>query len=205
MLESSPLPDLQLIAPPPREELQRQLLPRLPDVVPGMRLLARDLLAAEGRIDFVVLEPTGRVVLILVSSEEDDLELVGSALAHRAWIEPRLTDWLQLAPGLGVRPDRGVGALLLCHSVRPETLAAAASLGGALSLARYRCVKNETGVETLVELEWLPEPPAGPVGIVSETPPFRTGLSDADLDLSDAERQEFDPEGGTNSGTGDNF
>ena len=204
MLESSPLPDLQLIAPPPREELQRQLLPRLPDIVPGMRLLARNLLAAEDRIDFVALEPTGRVALILLSTEEDDLELIGKALAHRAWIEPRLSDWLQLAPGLGVRPDRGVNTLLLCHSVRPETLAAAGSLGGALSLARYRCVQSEAGAETLLEIEWLPEAPASSVGIASETPPFRTGLSDADLDLSEAERREFDPEGGTNSGTGDN-
>ena len=196
MLENSPLPDLQLIAPPPREELQRLLLPRLPDVVPGMRLLARDLLAAEGRIDFVALEPNGRVVVILVSTDEDDLEQIGQALAHRAWVEPRLQDWLQLAPSLGVRPDRGVGALLLCHTVRPETVAAAASLGGAIALARYRCVRSEAGVEALVEREGVPEPPTPAREIPSETPPFRTGLSDADLDLTDAERREFDPQGG---------
>ena len=191
------------------------LLARLPDVVPGIELLARDLLAAEERIDFVGLEPTGRVTLVLVGEEDEDLELVGRALAHRAWVEERLPDWLQLAPRLGIRPEAGVRVLLLCHALRPETIAAARALGTAvLGLARYRCVSNGAGVEALVESmvalaeeptpdpspppptlperERPPEAPSAPPPSAPEVLAFRTGLTDADLGLTDAERGEFE-------------
>jgi hypothetical protein len=197
------LPDLRLTAPPDRDQLVRQLLARLSDVLPGLRLVARDLLAAEGRIDFVAVEPNGGVVLVLVAEPGEDLEAVTRALAHRAWVEPRLADWLQLAPDLGVRPEVGVRALLLCHSLDPATVAAAQVLGEAVGLARYRCVRNGSGIEALLELDLsdletddepiaAPPPQAAPPEPGSEPPPFRTGLSDADLGLSVAERREFD-------------
>lgn len=187
--------EIRLTAPPPREELLRRLLPRLPDVVPGLRLLAQDLLGHEGRIDFVAAEPGGRVVLVLVGEEDEDLELVGRALAQRRWVEQRLPDWLQLAPNLGVRPDAAIRVLLLCASLRPETVAAARALGSEqIGLARYRCLQNGAGVEAVVELELGDdqaverEEPAAPS---TPGPRFRTGLTDSDLGLSEAEQREL--------------
>jgi hypothetical protein len=155
--------------------------------------LAEDVLGAEAPIDFVAIDPSGRVVLLLVGDEGDDLELVARGLAQRAWVEPRLRDWLQLAPSLGIRPEAGVRVVLLSPSFRAETLAAARALGPeAPVLAHYRCVRNSAGVEALVEL-LTPHPDAPAAG---STPPqpsgFRTGLTDRDLGLTPEEQREFE-------------
>ena len=123
------LADLTLAEPPRRPQLVEGLRTRLCEVVPGLRLIAEGVLGADSRIDFVGVEPTGRVVLILVGEEGDDLELIGRAVAQRAWVEPRIRDWIQLAPNLGMRPGAGVRTVLLCPSFRHETEAAAAALG----------------------------------------------------------------------------
>jgi hypothetical protein len=165
-------------------------------LVPGTRLLAERLLGAESRIDFVTLDASGRVVLILVGDEGDDMELVGRGLAQRAWVESRLRDWLQLAPDLGARPEAGVKVLLVCPSLRPETLAAVGQLAPqTLELAVYRCVRNGARVETLVEtVAAAPPKPDLSVGQPDPipVPSFRTGLTDSDLGLSPEERLEFD-------------
>ncbi len=95
-----PLPDLSLTAPPARAELLAQLGSRLTELIPGARLLAERVLGADSRIDFIVAEPSGRVILVLVGEEGQDLELIGRGLAQRAWVEARLRDCLQLAPNL---------------------------------------------------------------------------------------------------------
>jgi hypothetical protein len=190
------MPELTPAAPPPRDELLRQLRGRLGELIPGLRLVADCLLGAESTIDFVGIEPSGRAVLVLVGGEDEDLELVGLSLAHLAWVKPRLRDWLQLAPDLGIRPEAGGTVWLLCPSFRPEAVAAARTLGAdTLSLARYRYLRDAGKVEMLIETvfgdrespprEPAPPPPAGP-------PAFRTGLSDADLGLSPEERSEFE-------------
>jgi hypothetical protein len=165
-------------------------------LVPGSRLLAERLLGAESRIDFVTLDPTGRVVLVLVGEEGDDLELVGRGLAQRAWVEARLRDWLQLAPDLGARPEACVKVLLVCPSLRPETLAAAGQLDPEiLGLAVYRCVRNGASIETLVEPVTVTPPEAeAPVNEPEplSVPSFRTGLTDSDLGLSSEERNELE-------------
>ena len=97
----SPLADLTITEPPARSRLIEQLRPRLSELVPALQLVAEGLLAADTRIDFVGVEPSGRVVLILVGNPGEDLELVGRALAQRAWVESRVRDWVQLAPDLG--------------------------------------------------------------------------------------------------------
>ena len=196
------MPDLRLIAPPPRDELLSQLRGRLGHAVPGLRLLAEGLLGADSTIDFVALEPTGRVVLILVGDHGDDLELVARGLAQRAWVSARLGDWAQLAPNLGLRPDAEVRALLACPAFGAEASAAVRALGsGVMSAVTYRCVQNGVSFEVLVEHPFAMDPdPADepessshePDAASSSSPRFRTGLSDADLGLTPEEQREFD-------------
>ena len=192
------MPEVTLTAPPPRPELLRQLSVRLDELIPGARVLAERILGAESRIDLVVLEPTGRVALVLVGADGEDLELVGRGLAQRAWVQARLGDWLQLAPHLGVRPEAGVKIWGICPSIRPEAVAAAAELGpDAFGMAVYRCVHNGSSMEILVEAlsggpppRAVPPPPSTVHPI--EAPAFRTGLADADLGLTTEEIREFE-------------
>jgi hypothetical protein len=194
------LPDLRLISPPPRADLLGQLRGRLGHAVPGLRLLAQGLTGADAPIDFVALEPSGRVVLILVGDAGHDLELVGRGLAQRAWVAARLGDWIQLAPNLGLRPDAEVRVLLLCPSFTAETRAAARAVGpDAMALAIYRCVENAAGFQVLVEHVGADEteaistaPRRGPRADAIPAAPFRTGLTDADLGLTPEERREFE-------------
>jgi hypothetical protein len=187
------LPDLALTSLPPRTDLLRQLRPRIDEIAPGLRVVAEGLLGAETRVDFVGVEASGRVVLVIVGTAEDDLALVARALAQRAWVEARLRDWRQLAPGLGVRPEAGVRVWLLAPRFRTESLAAARAAGG-IALATYRCVRNgDVGSDALVEAVCEAaevEPLAAAAGRVPA--PFRTGLNDAELGLTADERREFD-------------
>ena len=211
------MPDLRLITPPPREPLVRGLRLRLRDVVPGWRPLAEGLLGAESRIDFVGLEPGGRVVIVLVGEAGEDLELVSQGLAQAEWVKARLGDWLQLAPELPVRSESGVRAQLLCPSFRPQARAAARALGPSrIGLATYRWVENGSKLEPLVEIllddEDESEPPQEPSAIHPDPPQdaakhaeplpdtsrddalpsFRSNLVDEDLGLTPEELAEFD-------------
>ena len=185
--------DLTLAAAPARAHLIERLRPKLGECVPGFHLIAEGLLAAEERIDFIGVEPTGRIVLILVGDEGDDIALIGTALAHRAWVEPRVRDWIQLAPMLGARPGAGIRALLLCPDFSQQTLSAADALGDdVVALARYRCVRNGSDLGILLEPSSVAQPRVQPVPGPSSpeaTSSFRTGLTDEDLGLSAAERE----------------
>jgi hypothetical protein len=189
------LAELTLTGPPRRAQLIEGLRARLSDWVPALRLIAEGVLGADSTIDFVGVEPTGRVVLILVGEEGDDLELIGRAVAQRAWVEPRIRDWIQLAPNLGVRPGAGARTIVLCPSFRHETETAAAALGDqTVSLARYRCVQNGGSIQILTETitRATPAEPRQPSADGSATQPFRTGLSHEDLGLTAEEYSEFE-------------
>jgi hypothetical protein len=186
---------LALAEPPRRPQLNEALRARLSEVVPGLRLIVEGALGADSRIDFVGVEPTGRVVLIFVGEEGDDLELIGRAVAQRAWVEPRIRDWIQLAPNLGVRPGAGTRAVLLCPSFRHETETAAAALGDqAVSLVRYRCLRNGGNLEILIEpiAREVARGTTPPRPDRSGLPAFRTGLSHEDLELTAEESVEFE-------------
>jgi hypothetical protein len=200
--------ELRFAEAPPREELLRSLRPRLDDAAPGLRVLAQDVLGCEAPIDFVGVGPTGGVALVLVGAAGEDLELVACGLAQRAWLAPRLRDWLQLAPDLGLRPEAGVAIVLLCPDFGPASRAAADALGEAAPrLVRYCCVRNGSGVEVLVErrLEGTQAPlrhgagarPAPPPPRAPEPGPlrsrFRTGLTDADLGFGGADAADPGP------------
>jgi hypothetical protein len=179
---------------PPRSELLGLLSARLAEIVPGWQPLAEDILGADLAIDLLGSDPSGHAVLVQIGEAGEDLELIGRALAQRAWVAPRVRDWLQLAPGLPLRPEAGVLAVLLCPAFRPEAVAAAHSLGPASPiLGTYRVFRDGSGLEPLLEAVGaatqierpLQAPPhAAPA-------PFRTGLTDEDLDLASDEQAEF--------------
>jgi len=189
------LADLTSAEPPRRSQLVEGLRARLAEVVPTFRLIAEGVLGADASIDFVGVEPTGRVVLMLIGEEGDDLELIGRAIAQRAWVEPRIRDWVQLAPNLGVRPGAGARVVLLCPSFCHASEAAANALGDqTISLVRYRCLHHRGNLEILVEplaqasarTESAPKPDG------AGAPAFRTGLRDEDLGLTAEEHVAFD-------------
>jgi hypothetical protein len=189
------LADLTPAEPPSRSQLVEGLRARLGEIVPTLRVIAEGVLGADSGIDFVGVEPTGRVVLILIGEEGDDLELIGRAIAQRAWVEARIRDWVQLAPNLGVRPGAGARAVLLCPSFRHATETAAAALGDqAVSLVRYRCVNNRGCLEILLEpiTREFARGSATPRSDGSGAPAFRTGLNDEDLALTAEEYVEFE-------------
>jgi hypothetical protein len=192
------LPELRACEPPARESLLHALAADLHPWVPGFRPLARDLLAEESRIDLFGVDERGAAVLVCLGEADPAVALVGRLLAQRRWLESRLSDWLKLAPGLGVRPDLPILGVLACPGFGPEARAAAEALDASwLRLVRYRAVRNGAGVGLLLEaLEGAAAsaPPDPPPTQPREPAParFRTGLSDGDLELSDAERAEFE-------------
>jgi hypothetical protein len=189
------LADLALAEPPSRSQLIEGLRARLAEVVPTLRLIAEGVLGVDSSIDFVGVEPTGRVVLVFIGEDGDDLELIGRAIAQRAWVEPRIRDWVQLAPNLGLRPGAGARAVLLCPSFRYETEAAAAALGNqTLSLVRYRYLQNGGNLEILIEpiTRDVARGSTAPRPESTGAPPFRTGLSHEDLGLTAEEYVEFE-------------
>lgn len=198
------MPDLTPAAPPPRPELLRELRLQLPAVAPGLRVVAHDLLGAQTAIDLVCVDPQGRAVLALIGEPARDLELVARGLAQRAWVARRLRDWLQLAPDLGIRPEAGVRVLLLAPEFGPEARTAVAALGAdAPELWGLRCLRNGSGVAVVLEPPDATPPspaasdrssgePSPPKSPAAPQPVFRTGLTEADLGVSPAERREFE-------------
>jgi len=156
----------------------------------GPRVVAENLLGAESRIDLVAITPEGETRLVLLGEAGRDLELVARGLAQRAWVEARLVDWLQLAPALGARPEAGVSALLLCPAFGTEAIAAAGCAPpGRIQLATVHYAGEGSQLRA-----WIaPIEPSGnragvAAGASARVTEFRTGLSDADLGVSDDER-----------------
>jgi len=195
------LPDLSFTAPPPRPQLLREMRLALQAALPRLRIVAQEMLGAQTPIDFVGIETDGRLVLVVIAQDDQDLELLARGLAQRAWVEPRVADWLQLAPELGVRRQAGIRLLLLAPRFCTETEAAAQALGAeAPELWGYRCLNDGSGVAVLIEPPaTAPRPAPLAVAAAPEGRPaagrqssFRTGLSEADLGLTPAERREFE-------------
>ena len=177
---------------PPRAELLRLVGARLAEPWPALRVIAEELLAAETAIDWVAADARGAAVAVLVGEAGRDVESVARALAHRAWLEPRLRAWVQLAAPGGLRPEAGVRALVLCPVFGAEAIAAASAGGGAVSLGVYRCLRDGAGMHVLLEPVGRAPDAAGrePAALPE---PFRTRLTDRDLGLPDDERSEVEP------------
>ena len=191
---------------PPRRELLELLRARLSDALPASRIIAQDILGADAPIDFVVVEPQGRTLVVLVGESGQDLELIGLALAQRSWLAIRLGDWLQIAPDLGARPEAGVGACVICPNFGGTALTAARALGSeAIRLVRYQTVRNGSGIGVLLErapLEAEAAPHDAPFHPTAEQPP--TAPSDPYEAVGDVLQQSTDaPETRTGSAEGE--
>lgn len=167
--------------------------------VPGFRRIAEGLLAEESRIDLFGVDERGAAVIVSVGTRADALARLGRLLAQRSWLAPRLADWLKLAPDLGVRLDLPILGVLACPAYGPETRAAAEALGAEwLRLVRYRNHRHGAGIDMVLEPVGAPTTPGPePTGSRNDAPAepparFRTGLSEADLELTAAERSEFE-------------
>jgi hypothetical protein len=146
-----------------RAQVLRCLRERLGDPGLSLRLVAEGILGADAPIDFVTVDPTGRVTLVLVSPDGEDPVLVGHALAQREWVAARLRDWLMLSPKLGIRPERGVGLVLVAPSFGSGVVAAAQTLEpDAATLVSYRWVRSGGAAEMMLDT------PARPPGRRSE-------------------------------------
>lgn len=170
-----------LRARPERSELLRQLRSRLSQLEDPLEIIAEQLLGLDARIDFVAGDRSGQVVLIFLAEPGSDLVALANALAQRAWTEPRVADWLKLAPQLDLRPELGVRVLLLAPQLDPRTVAAAQSVKGAdVTLGICRCIQRGPEFEILIEmLGSLPaDPPRVAAPIASR---FRTGLRAEEL------------------------
>jgi hypothetical protein len=179
--------DLRLAPPLPRPELRRALRAALGRLGRPLRVLAEDVAGLEGAIDLVAADPSGRVVLVLVADAGGDLELVADGLAQRAWLAPRLGDWVKLAPDLDIRPAEGIDLLLLAPEFGARARAAArAADPDRLTLARLHFVAEGQGSPRPL-LERLEVSVPGGRRRGASPPPrsaFRSGLCDADLDAA---------------------
>jgi hypothetical protein len=209
MPESQPLPDVRYTPARPRAELIAAIRDGSASLDPSLRILAENILGAGSQIDLVAADAEGRVVLVMLGEEGEDRDLFTRALAQRAWVAPRVRDWIQLAPSLGLRPDSSVTASILCPSYSPETVVAADAVGAQiLQLSTYRWVQSGAATHVLIEPSPRAQGADQPVTRrVSGTStghstaaedgagpgaPFRTGLTEEDLNLTPQEVRDFD-------------
>ncbi len=125
---------------PEPPDLRRAMRSRLAALGGPLQVLAEGLLGEEdGRIDWIAVEPTGRVwVVLLDGAGGDDGRLIVRGLAQRAWVRARLPDWRQLARDLPVDADAPPLLVLLAPEF-PRLIRAAAQEadGDGIRLGRY--------------------------------------------------------------------
>lgn len=180
--ESPPDEGGTVVERPDRARLLRQLRNRLPKLPDPLEIVAEQILGLESRIDFVAKDQRGQVVLVFLADPGSDLGLLADSLAQRSWMEPRVADWVKLAPHLGLRPQLGVRVLLLASHLDPRTIAAAKSLEGhVIALGICRPVTNGDGFKVLIDLLEAPPPTLVPPVAEPIASRFRTGLRAEDL------------------------
>ncbi len=156
-----------------RRRALRSALLTLPEPVD---CFAEAILGCEERIDFVGRDPERRAVVVILAEEDQGLVAIASAVAQRSWLAPRLGDWHQLNPQLGVRPDLDPWALVVGPGFCARSLLAAGQLG---DLALYECVA-ELASELVLRACSSPKEgaraPASQAATLQIRAPFRTGL-----------------------------
>ena len=137
-------------------------------LTPPLEAIAEDVLGLVSRMDLVARDPEGAVTLVLVASAGTDLARLGEGIAQRVWLAPRLADWNQLAPHLGLAPERGVSVLLVAPRFDERTRAAAGALGAEAVRLAERVPRGDLDLDLRV-LESAPAPRSRAAG-----PGFRT-------------------------------
>jgi hypothetical protein len=166
--------------------LRREIRSRLGLLGTPLQVLAEGVLGEEdARIDWVAMEPDGRLWVALLGAEAGDEALLALGLAQRAWIQARVADWRQLAPDLRARADLRPRLLLIAPDFsRLVRLAAREADPEGLRLACFRWVPVSGGGASLAlePLDPLPAPvlapPAASVPLVSV---FRSSLDERDF------------------------
>ena len=147
----------------------------------ALELIAEDVVGDDdARIDWIASGPEGRAWLVLLATGAADGSLLVRGLVQRAWVEARIPDWRQLAPGLALREGLTPGLVLVASEHARSARIAAREVGA-------DAVRHVTwaGAPERPSLSAL-EPPPRPRERHAEAPArlrsvFRTGLTDADL------------------------
>jgi len=169
-----------------RSALRRELRSRLGQLGVSIQLLAEGMLGEEDEpIDWLATLPDGRALVGLLGLGPGDGALLARGLGQRAWVQARLPDWQQLAPGLVARTEVRP-LLLLLASEFPRTIRIAAREADpeGIRMVRYLWRSGRRGPELALEAVDAPTRPAPP----PEAPPrlassFRSGLSEHDFEV----------------------
>lgn len=147
-------------------------------LTPPLEAIAEDVLGLVSRIDLVARDPDGAVTLVLVAGAGGDLARLGEGIAQRVWLAPRLPDWNQLAPHLGLAAEHGVRVLLVAARFDERTRAAADALGPGLVRLAQQLPRGELDVELHPLEADAAAPLRAPELAARAATGFRTGLHD---------------------------
>jgi len=200
------LTDLEWEGLPERLSLRRAIRHRLRRFDPTIRVIAEGFLAEASAIDLLAVGGEGEIISIRIGRSGDDGALLTRCLADLHWLQPRSVDFLKLAPRLGLEPSAEPRAMLCCPEFAAETRAAVETLPArSIELATYRCLRQQGQLSVLLEttspsrpqaVERAAAPPLRPSDGLRQAPPrrsgFRTGLSDADLNIAFEEEKILD-------------
>jgi hypothetical protein len=208
---------------PERPSLRRAIRHQLHRIDPSLRVVAEAFLAAESPIDLLAVGGEGELVSVRIGYAGEDAALLTRALSDLAWLRPRVADLSGLAPELGIEATADARALLVCPDFGAETLGAIGGLpvGVRIEPIGYRSYRHHGQQSVVLEIresrrcgrspgtlgaeaDSNPRDRGGrfdPAPLESEslaaagpsTTGFRTGLSDADLQLEVEERKVLDP------------
>lgn len=183
----------------------------LPGLEPDLEAIAEGLPAGEDCIDLLAHDGQGRIVIVLVADRDDVCEtarLLARGLAARRWLERDLPGWLQLLPELEIGADTPVRCILFARRFDELTRAAAAALPADwVELAIYRPFVHDGHSFLLLEHGGAGSPTDRPRGETAVRPAaaiqprrarqdeaaFRSGLTEADFELSRPERRSLGP------------
>ena len=187
---------------PDRPSLRRAIRHRLRRLDPGIRVIAEGFLAEASAIDLLAVGGEGEIISIRIGRDGEDGALLTQSLADLSWLRPRITDFLKLAPSLGLEPSAEPRAMLFCPEFQRETRAAVENFPArSIELATYHCLRQQGQLSVLLATESPARPQTGEPTRTEMNPPgpiaqreaprvdlpsparFRTGLSDADLVL----------------------
>jgi hypothetical protein len=206
---------------PARPSLRRAIRHRLRRFDPSLRVVAEGFMAEVSEIDLLAVGGEGEIISIRIGRGGDDRLLFTQALADLSWLQPRLADFLKLAPSLGLEPSAAPRALILCPDFARETEAAInACRPRSIELATYRCLRQQGQLSVLLDprspsqqapiaraptgldpedaqARTEPTSPNGPPPLdqATESEPrsgFRTGLREVDLHIEVDEEKLLD-------------